>query len=308
MVHSRRVTVARARPRTSSSRAKLSMSARRTANRGRERARHQVVNWRRSSAYASRVSPRYPARNPARASRSGSVKAGWIVTSAVDGAAVVIGHLPAGLEPGRLGQFRPQRLKRKPTVSRPARSRYATSGRVSGVGIPPEKCSRPIRRGLFAMPVAWRWHADCHFWAADRLRLLRETGGRVVLAGSAGGLVPCGCLCGQSGAGGDAELGEDVGQVHLDGAGGDEQPPGDGVVPQALADEADDLQFGGGQAGPAGSRAFASAALARRVGHRVVEGEPLAFFPCMGETVFAEGLPGLAGGAGGGAPDGGESR
>ena len=41
------------------------------------------------------------------------------------------------------GQFRPQRLKRKPTVSRPARSRYATSGRVSGLGIPPEKCSRP---------------------------------------------------------------------------------------------------------------------------------------------------------------------
>jgi hypothetical protein len=67
------------------------------------------------------------------------VKAGWIVASAVDGAAVVIGHLPAGLEPGRLGQFRPEQLKRRPTVSRPARSRYATSGRVSGVGIPPEK-------------------------------------------------------------------------------------------------------------------------------------------------------------------------
>jgi hypothetical protein len=28
------------------------------------------------------------------------VKAGWIVASAVDGVAVVIGHLPAGLEPG----------------------------------------------------------------------------------------------------------------------------------------------------------------------------------------------------------------
>ena len=37
-----------------------------------------------------------PGRNPARASRSESVKAGWIVASAVDGAAVVIGHLPAG--------------------------------------------------------------------------------------------------------------------------------------------------------------------------------------------------------------------
>jgi hypothetical protein len=27
-------------------------------------ARYQVVHWRRSSAYASLVSPRYPARNP----------------------------------------------------------------------------------------------------------------------------------------------------------------------------------------------------------------------------------------------------
>ena len=71
-----------------------------------ERARHQLANWRRSRALASRVRPRYPARNPARANRSASVKAGWIVASAVDGAAVVIGHLPARLEPGRLGQFR----------------------------------------------------------------------------------------------------------------------------------------------------------------------------------------------------------
>ena len=44
----RRVTVARARPLVSSSRAKLSMSARRTENRAMDRARHQVVNWRRS--------------------------------------------------------------------------------------------------------------------------------------------------------------------------------------------------------------------------------------------------------------------
>src|SRR5947208_12310 len=99
MVDSRRVTVARARPLASSSRAKDSMSGRRTADTLRERARHQVVNWRRSSAYASLVRARYPARYPARARRSGSVKAGWIMASAVDGAAVVIGHLPAGLRP-----------------------------------------------------------------------------------------------------------------------------------------------------------------------------------------------------------------
>jgi hypothetical protein len=50
----------------------------------------------------------------------------------------------------------------------------------------------------------------------------------------------CRCLCGQFGAGGEAELGEDVGQVNLDGPGGDEQPPGNGVVPQAFADQAGD--------------------------------------------------------------------
>src|SRR6266568_684624 len=95
MVDSRWVTVARARPLASSSRAKDSMSGRQTANRLRERARHQVVNWRRSSAYASLVRPRYPAR----ASRSASVTTGWIVASAVAGTAVVIGHLSAGLRP-----------------------------------------------------------------------------------------------------------------------------------------------------------------------------------------------------------------
>src|SRR5579872_5176577 len=158
MVHSRRVTVARARPLVSSSLAKLSMSARRTANSIRERARHQVVNWRRSSAYASRVSPRYPARNPATASRSGSVKAGWIVASAVDGAAVVIGHLPAGLEPGRLGQFRPQQLKRRPTVSRPARSRYATSGRGPSLAYHPRNA--PDRR-LGAVENRADYACDC---------------------------------------------------------------------------------------------------------------------------------------------------
>ena len=76
MAHSRRVTVARARPRASSSRAKVSMPARRTANKDSQRIRHQLVNWRRSRVQASRVRPRYPARNPASASRSASVKAG----------------------------------------------------------------------------------------------------------------------------------------------------------------------------------------------------------------------------------------
>src|SRR5580698_10009439 len=151
MVDSRRVTVARARPRASSSRAKLSMSAWRTANKASDRVRHQLVNWRRSSAYASRVRPRNPARNPARASRSGSVKAGWIVASAVDGVAVVIGHLPAGLEPGQLGLIRPQRSNGNPNVSRPPGSRYATR-ELAVQQREPGKCSIPAD----LVPIAWR--------------------------------------------------------------------------------------------------------------------------------------------------------
>ena len=141
MVHSRRVTVARARPRASRSRAKDSMWARRTANRARERARHQVVNWRRSSVYASLVGPRYPARYPASASRSASVKAGLIVASAVDGAAVVIGHLPAGLRPERLGQLRVPAIERNPTVGRIRRSRHVIASGTRSDDLPLEKCS-----------------------------------------------------------------------------------------------------------------------------------------------------------------------
>jgi hypothetical protein len=47
-----RVTVARARPAASRSRANSSMSARRAASRARRRRRHHAANWRRSSAYA----------------------------------------------------------------------------------------------------------------------------------------------------------------------------------------------------------------------------------------------------------------
>src|SRR5580704_6316964 len=119
MVHSRRVTVARARPLASSSRAKLSISARRTANRFREWTRHQVVNWRRSRAYASHVRPRYPARKPASASRSASLNTGWMGTRVVVVVAV-IGYLPVRAEAGRLGQARPQRNTRPPPSRRRA--------------------------------------------------------------------------------------------------------------------------------------------------------------------------------------------
>jgi hypothetical protein len=42
------------------------------------------------------------------------VKAGWIAARAVDGAAVVMGHLPAGPRPGRLHQLRVSAIERKP--------------------------------------------------------------------------------------------------------------------------------------------------------------------------------------------------
>src|SRR6516162_1847218 len=149
MVDSRLVTVARARPFASRSRAKPSMSARRTANSARDRARHQLVNWRRSSAYASRVRPRYPARNPARASRSASVKAGWIMTRAVDGAAVVIGHLPAGLRPEKLGQLRIPAIERKFKPKPPGQSRYVTVLYRAGRGRLRDKRSRPSMGCVF---------------------------------------------------------------------------------------------------------------------------------------------------------------
>jgi hypothetical protein len=85
------------------------------------------------------------------------VKAGWIVASAVDGAAVVIGHLPAGLEPGKLGQFRSQRLNGNPNVSRPPASRYATNQRVPDHGSSPKKCSRPPNRNVY------RFNRHCWF-------------------------------------------------------------------------------------------------------------------------------------------------
>jgi hypothetical protein len=54
------------------------------------------------------------------------VKMGWIAASTVDGAAVVIGHLPAGLRPGGLGQPQVPAIERKPNVSRIGRSHHVT--------------------------------------------------------------------------------------------------------------------------------------------------------------------------------------
>jgi hypothetical protein len=63
------------------------------------------------------------------------VKAGWIVASTVDGAAVVIRHLPAGLEPGGWASPGPKRLDGNQNVSRPPRHAMPpTSERRSAAG------------------------------------------------------------------------------------------------------------------------------------------------------------------------------
>src|SRR6516165_5603754 len=103
MVHSRRVMVALARPRVSRSRAKHSMSGRLAWKRRRWCWWHQLAYWRKSSSYASRVRPLYPARNPASASRSVLVNTGATGMRAADIVVVVIGHLPGRAETREAG-------------------------------------------------------------------------------------------------------------------------------------------------------------------------------------------------------------
>jgi len=93
-----------------------------------------------------------------------------------------------------------------------------------------------------------------------------RTRGRV---GSAGGQVrlgrgvtrggPRGSVPGDVDAGPDPELGQDVGDVDLDGPQGQEQPTGDLRVRPALGDPVGHLQLGRGQRLPAGSRPPAAA-------------------------------------------------
>jgi hypothetical protein len=60
------------------------------------------------------------------------------------------------------------------------------------------------------------------------------------------------------GAGAEPEFGVDVGEVGLYRARGDEQRGGDVLVGQQVADESDDVAFGGGQRGPAAGGALRS--------------------------------------------------
>src|SRR5215472_92101 len=78
-----------------------------------------MVNWRRSSAYASRVRQRYPAKKPASASRSASVNVGWRGTRAV--VVAVIGYLPVRAETDEAGPAEASATIRSSPSSRLAR-------------------------------------------------------------------------------------------------------------------------------------------------------------------------------------------
>jgi len=95
-------------------------------NKPTQRARYQGANWRRSKAQAPRVRPRIPAR----ATRSGSVKTGWIVASAAEGAQWSPGTSRPGLRPRRLGRLRVPAIERNLTLSCLAALRYATNERA----------------------------------------------------------------------------------------------------------------------------------------------------------------------------------
>ena len=97
------------------------------------------------------------------------MKAGWIVARAVDGAAVVIGHLPAGLRAGRLGQLRVPAVERKPNVSRVSQSHHVTTRRKMR-NVSHRRQVRDRRIGAAGMGVAWiaMWAQITHYWAPAR--------------------------------------------------------------------------------------------------------------------------------------------
>ncbi len=90
-------------------------------------------------------------------------------------------------------------------------------------------------------------------------------------SGVAGGLL------GELDSGGEAELGVDVGEVGLHGAGRYEQPGGDVFVGQSFGHQPGDVALGGCQRQPPDSRPAALAAAAQGVGHGFFEGEGRAF-------------------------------
>ena len=89
---------------------------------------------------------------------------------------------------------------------------------------------------------------------------------------------------GELGAGRDSELGEDVTEVHLDGAASDEHALGDLRVGEPGGDQADDTQLGGGEAVPARGRTLAFAACPRDVLDHLAERKARGLDPSAART------------------------
>src|SRR5918996_2442417 len=89
---------------------------------------------------------------------------------------------------------------------------------------------------------------------------------------------------------GHAELGVDVRQVRLDGVAAHEKTGRDLGVGEAIDGQPDNLELGGGEAGPARGRSAPAAAGPPGVGHGVVEREAGTLGPGGGEVLVAERL------------------
>src|SRR5918996_1069542 len=104
---------------------------------------------------------------------------------------------------------------------------------------------------------------------------------------------------------GHAELGVDVRQVRLDGVAAHEKTGRDLGVGEAIDGQPDNLELGGGEAGPARGPSAPAAAGPPGVGHGVVEREAGTLGPGGGEVLVAERLAEAGdGGIVGGAVDG----
>src|SRR5260370_40952512 len=104
------------------------------------------------------------------------------MTRAVVGAAVVIGHLPTGLRPRKLGQLQVPAIERKPNVSRVSQSHHVTAPRETGRDRQPEVLSRspnPCAPGVYGALFASR--PECPLWPGTQglptacARLARES-------------------------------------------------------------------------------------------------------------------------------------
>ena len=92
------------------------------------------------------------------------------MTRAVDGAAVVIGHLPAGLRPGGLGQLRVPAIERK---AQPKPRQLVTSGQERAMPTAGDTCEIAESERLYNRFSGAEWqHADClilrGIWARGR--------------------------------------------------------------------------------------------------------------------------------------------